>query len=357
MILNIDDEANQQGRGKMDFQLKRLWVKKSKKDYQRWEKLLHHAGIRTEENVQYTVGLFDGEKLIGTGSIADNVLKCLAVCKDYTGGGAINQLVSHLMNLVFEKGETACYVYTKPAATLSFQHLGFKEIARVEELVFMEKASFGFESYLQALSQSVVEGDRIAGIVMNANPFTKGHQYLIEAAAKENDWVHVFVLSEDISVFPATDRKNLVHKGIQHLDNVSIHDTKSYLVSSATFPSYFLTENSDVTQIQAKLDATIFRDSIAPTLNIHFRYVGEEPYSEATRIYNEAMTEVFDHHIQLTILSRKETDGEVISASRVRALLAANKLKEIKPLVPQTTFDYLKTQKGKEIQLKLQDKE
>lgn len=342
----------------MDFQIKRLWVKKSKKDHQRWEKLLHQAEIRTEENVDYTVGLFDGEKLIGTGSIADNVLKCLAICKDYTGGGAINQLVSHLMNRVFEDGETACYVYTKPASTASFQHLGFKEIARVEEeLVFMEKAAFGFESYLQALSREVVEGEHIAGIVMNANPFTKGHQYLVETAAKENDWVHLFVLSEDASVFPVAVRKKLVQEGVQHLKNVSIHDTKSYLVSSATFPSYFLKESSDVTRIQAKLDATIFREAIAPTLNIRFRYVGEEPYSEATNIYNEAMAEVFDDNIQLIILPRKETAGEVISASRVRALFVEDKLDEIKPLVPQTTFDYLNSQKGREVQLKLKDKE
>ncbi|MGX7394330.1 [citrate (pro-3S)-lyase] ligase [Carnobacterium mobile] len=342
----------------MDFQIKRLWVKKSKTDHQKWEKLLHQAGIQTEENVDYTVGLFDGEKLIGTGSIADNVLKCFAVCKDYTGGGAINQLVSHLMNKVFEDGETACYVYTKPASKAAFQHLGFKEISRVEEeLVFMEKAAFGFESYLQALSQEAVEGERIAGIVMNANPFTKGHQYLVETAAKENDWVHLFVLSEDASVFPAADRKKLVKEGGKYLKNISIHDTKSYLVSSATFPSYFLKENSDVTRIQAKLDATIFREAIAPTLNIRFRYVGEEPYSEATNIYNEAMAEVFDDTIQLIILPRKATSEEVISASRVRTLFAENKLNELKALVPQTTFDYLNSQKGKEVQLKLKNKE
>lgn len=342
----------------MDFQLKRLWVKKSKKDKQKWEQLLQQAEIRTEENVQYTIGLFDEEKLIGTGSIADNVLKCIAVCKDYTGGGAINQLVSHLMNVVFENGATACYVYTKPASMASFQHLGFREIARVTgELVFMEKAAFGFKSYLQQLSQEIREGNRVASIVMNANPFTKGHQYLVETAAKENDWVHLFVLSEDASVFPAADRKRLVQEGVRHLENVSIHDTKSYLVSSATFPSYFLKEKSEVTRIQAELDATIFRDAIATTLNIQCRYVGEEPYSQATHIYNEAMTEVFDDTIQLIVLPRKEVTGEAISASKVRELLAADKLEQLKMFVPQTTFEYLNSQKGKDIQLKLQHKE
>ena len=36
---------------------------------------------------------------------------------------------------------------------------------------------------------------------MNCNPFTKGHKYLIEKASKENDVVHLFILTEDKSEF------------------------------------------------------------------------------------------------------------------------------------------------------------
>lgn len=337
----------------MDFQLKRLWVKQNKKDKQMWESLLMQSDIHSEANVEYTAGLFDGDKLIATGSISRNVLKCIAVCKDYTGGGAINKLISHLMSIVFDSGEKACYVYTKPSAKKSFAYLGFKEIAHVDDVVFMEKATFGFQHFIAQLKEKRVDGEKIAGIVMNANPFTKGHLFLVETAARENDAVHLFVLSEDASVFPAEDRLELVKKGVRHLDNVNVKSTGSYMVSSATFPSYFLKEDSNVTKIHAALDATIFKQWIAPALNINVRYVGEEPYSEATNIYNEAMKEVFKNEINLVVLPRKDECGEIISASKVRHLLSQNELDKVKAFVPETTFEYLQSDKGREIQNKL----
>lgn len=338
----------------MDFQLKRLWVKENKKDRDMWEALLLKADIHSEKNVEYTAGVFDDDKLIATGSISGNVLKCIAVCKSYTGGGAINTLISHLMSIVFDNGETACYVYTKPAAKKSFAYLGFKEIAEVEnELVFMEKATFGFDSFIENLKTQCVDGQKIASIVMNANPFTKGHLYLVETAARENDVVHLFVLSEDASIFPAKDRFELVKKGVSHLKNVYVKSTGNYMVSSATFPSYFLKEESNVTKIHATLDATIFKNWIAPALNINIRYVGEEPYSEATNIYNESMKEVFNNRIKLIILPRKDEDGEIISASKVRRMLSLNEMDKVKAFVPGTTFEYFQTEKGREIKNKL----
>ena len=73
---------------------------------------------------------------------------------------------------------------------------------------------------------------------MNANPFTKGHQYLVEQT-KESPHVYVFVLSEDKSLFSKA-RFAMVQKGVAHLPNVTVLSTEDYLVSSATFPTYFL---------------------------------------------------------------------------------------------------------------------
>ena len=73
---------------------------------------------------------------------------------------------------------------------------------------------------------------------MNANPFTKGHQYLVEKAAQESPHVYVFVLSEDKSLF---SKKHVSQwcKRVAHLPNVTVLSTEDYLVSSATFPTYF----------------------------------------------------------------------------------------------------------------------
>lgn len=48
--------------------------------------------------------------------------------------------------------------------------------------------------------------------MMNANPFTNGHRYLIQQAAAQCDWLHLFLVKEDSSRFPYEDRLDLVLK-------------------------------------------------------------------------------------------------------------------------------------------------
>ncbi|HSL87141.1 MAG TPA: [citrate (pro-3S)-lyase] ligase [Bacteroidales bacterium] len=342
----------------MNYTVQRMWTERSRSTKEEWEKLLSAAGIRSEEQIEYTVGIYDGEKLVATGSRHQNVLKCIAVCRDYTGGEVISLLVSHLMTEVFDAGFVSCYVYTKPESVMSFVYMGFQEIERVgDDLVFLEKAVHGFSEFLEKLSTKKVEAKSISGIVMNANPFTKGHQYLIETAAAQSDVLHVFVLSEDLSAFPSKVRMDLVRKGTEHLPNVMIHETGDYMVSAKTFPSYFLKEDKDVTKIQASLDAKIFKNHIAKVLGITTRFVGEEPISFATDIYNQAMKEVFGSEMELVIIKRMEFGGEVISASRVRAYLKEDRVLELKGLVPETTYEYLVSEEGRKIQEKLKSED
>lgn len=340
----------------MNYTIQRLWIASSRTQKEAWENLLHQASIRSEELVEYTVGVYDGEKLVATGSRYKNVLKCIAVCKDYTGGEVVSLLISHLMTEIFDAGFERCYVYTKPQSVQSFLYMGFEEIERVgDDLVFLEKAVWGFQAFLNELIQKKEEGEKISGIVMNANPFTLGHQYLIETASAKSDLLHVFVLSEDVSLFPAKVRKRLVEEGTRHLPNVRIHDTGDYMVSAKTFPSYFLKEDKDITEVQATLDAKIFKNHIAKALGITTRFVGEEPLSFATNIYNESMKKVFGEDLHLVILPRKEFEEEVISASRVRKYLAEDRLEELRGLVPEWTYRFLLSEEGAAIIGKLKE--
>ena len=59
------------------------------------------------------------------------------------------------------------------------------------------------------------------------------------------------------------------------MPNVFCHATGPYLISSATFPSYFLKDSDAVIRTQAELDLRIFCQ-IAQRLGIQRRYVGEE---------------------------------------------------------------------------------
>ena len=187
----------------------------------------------------------------------------------------------------------------------------------------MENKKTGFIDYLNELKKTKKgdENNKIAAIVMNANPFTLGHQYLIEKVSKENDILHLFIVSEDKSVIQFNIRKKLIMEGTKHLNNIIYHDSGPYIISSSTFPSYFQKDEKDVIESHANLDIEIFV-KIAKVLNINVRYVGEEPTSLVTGIYNQLMIKkLLENGIKCIVIPRKmNNDGNnIISASKKRS--------------------------------------
>lgn len=188
---------------------------------------------------------------------------------------------------------------------------------------------------------SNAEGE-IGAIVMNCNPFTLGHRYLIETAAALVKHLVVFVVEENKSYFDIKDRFFLVKEGCKDLENVSVVLSGKFIISSTTFPEYFCKDTLGDTYIDSSADLSLFGEYIAPYLGITRRFVGEEPFDLVTRQYNEMMKEVLeDYGVRVTEIPRKEMQGSAISASRVRKLLEINNLQKIKQLVPEVTFDYL----------------
>lgn len=324
----------------------KIYPKFIEKDKNDVETLLNQEGIRFEENVETTFGKYENDKLIATASNYKNIIKCVAIDPSYKGGSVFNEMMTALLNEINQNGYDDTFVYTKPIYEKSFVSIGLKEIERVgNDLIFMQKTREGFTSYLEKLRKTKVDGESIGAVVLNANPFTLGHQYLVDYGAKHSTYLHIFVVSEDASYFSAKDRYKMVELGVKNYDNVIIHPTESYLVSSATFPSYFIDEEKSVTKIHASLDARIFKYHIGKALEIDQRFVGTEPNDEATKIYNETMREIFEsepNKIDFVEIPRKELNGEVISASRVRSLIDQGKIEEIKDLVPHTTYEYIK---------------
>ncbi|MEG1870834.1 MAG: [citrate (pro-3S)-lyase] ligase [Peptostreptococcaceae bacterium] len=309
------------------------------------ELFLNNEGIKLDKNLEYTLGIFEGEKLIATGSFFKNTLRCLAVNSCYQGLGLMNKVVSKLVNEQYERGHTHIFLYTKGKSAKTFEDMGFYEIDRVDDLVvFMENRKNGIADYVRGLSTNRVLGNSIAAIVVNANPFTLGHQYLIEEAAKANDILHVFVVSEDASVIPFHVRYELVKRGTEHLDNVIVHKSGDYIISSASFPSYFIKEEESAVRIHAELDLNIFTHYIVNSLGINVRYVGEEPLDEVTKIYNEVMKNSLEKQgIECKVIPRLQINGEVVSASKVRECIREDRLSCIKELVPLTTYEYFKS--------------
>ena len=312
--------------------------------------LLVENGITRDANLDYICAMVDEEnRVIATGSCFGATLRCFAVSQQHQGEGLLNEVVSHLMEYQMARGYTHLFLYTKIKSAKFFQSLGFYEIARVDgTLVFMENRRNGFPSYLSRLEKTARPG--VSGaIVMNANPFTLGHQYLVETAAGRCDTLHLFLLSEDASLVPFGVRKQLVQAGTAHLKNVVLHDSGPYIISNATFPSYFLKDDAAVIQGHAKLDLTIFV-RIARALGVTVRFVGEEPTSQVTGLYNEIMAaQLPENGIDCVILPRKETLGKAISASTVRAALQAGDWQTLSQLVPQTTLDYFRSSEAEPV--------
>lgn len=310
--------------------------------------LLRQEGIRRDGNLDYSCGIFDAdEQLIATGSCFGNTLRCLAVSGDHRGEGLLNAVISHLLEVQMQRGNSHLFLYTKPRSAGFMEDLGFREIARVEDtLVFMENRRDGFAKYCGELKANSPAGERVAGIVMHANPFTLGHLHLVERAAAENDVVHLFLLSEEAGPIPFAVRKKLVQAGVAHLPNVVLHDSGPYIISSATFPSYFLKDGDAVIRAQAALDLQVF-GTIARTLGIGRRYVGREPNSHVTALYNTVMGEALPGMgVECIEIPRLTSGGRIISASAVRQAIHDGELDAVRDFLPPASYAFFAGPEG-----------
>ena len=306
-----------------------------------WLQLLQKAGLTPDENWQQTVLVWDGEVLAAAGSRQENLLKCIAVDAAYQGEGLLATVLTELRQEAFRQGHRHLFLYTKPANEYLFRSLAFYPVAATGDVLLMEDKKEGIAQFLQTLP-SAEGGSKVGAAVMNCDPFTLGHQYLIETAAKECDRVYVFVLSEDKGRFSAADRMELVKRGTAHLPNVTVLPTGPYLISAATFPTYFLKDRDRAGQAKCLLDIEIFCKYFAPRFGITCRYVGTEPLSELTRQYNEALAESLPQRgIGLHQIDRLTKNGDPVSASAVRAALAAGDRSKMEILLPETTLNYL----------------
>lgn len=184
--------------------------------------------------------------------------------------------------------------------------------------------------------------NKIGSIVMNCNPFTYGHRYLIEQALNTVDFLIIFVVEEDRSVFTFDERFVMVCEGVADLNNVMVVPSGPFILSQTTFPEYFIkTADEDLVE-NVENDITLFAEKIAPQLNIKYRFVGEEPEDAVTNEYNLAMKRILPKNgIELVEIPRKERNGKYISASSVRKCLEDNNMAELEKLVPKSTMRVL----------------
>lgn len=343
---------------------------------QRIEAFLKRNGLRFDDMHYYAAVTDDDGEMIAGGGLKGNVIKCVAVDDAHKGEAIANTLISHLIAHANEEGHSNVMLFTKPKNRQLFESLSFRLLAEAPEAVLMETGIGGLGDTVEALKKIKEEGEvckennqeckkeektnlnittphplnpspsqplttttPLRGVVvMNCNPFTLGHRYLIEQAAKQVERLFVMVVREDCSLFAYAERKAMVEQGVAHLENVTVIDGSEYAISQATFPTYFLKRLDDAADTQMLLDLDLFRRHIAPALGTTVRFVGTEPTDRLTRRYNQLMHEVLAD-VRETV--RLEKDGNALSASRVRKAMEQGDMSTIRQLVPPTTLPYI----------------
>ena len=330
------------------------------------EMFLQTNGLRYDD-VDYYAAIVDesSDEMIAGGGLKGSVIKCVAVADGYKGEAVANVIISHLIAKANAEGCQCVKLYTKPDNRQLFESLSFRLIAESPNAILMETGVGGIEKYSEELrvkseelgvkseelgvkseelknDESVVSNARkpIGAIVMNANPFTLGHRFLVEQSSELVERLYVVVVREDCSMFSYNERKAMVSQGVRDIGNVVVVDGSDYAVSAATFPTYFLKQLSDATDTQIILDLDLYRRRIAPALGATIRFFGSEPTDSLTRRYNELMhQQLGEEHVHE--IQRKQQEGSAISASRVRKAMMEGCLWDAIQLVPPTTIPYI----------------
>lgn len=336
---------------------------------QRIEAFLKRNGLRFDDMHYYAAVTDDDGEMIAGGGLKGNVIKCVAVDDAHKGEAIANTLISHLIAHANDEGHSNVMLFTKPKNRQLFESLSFRLLAEAPEAVLMETGIGGINNTVEALKkiregktnlttspsqhhntttpqhlnpsapQPLTTTTPLRGVVvMNCNPFTLGHRYLIEQAAKQVERLFVMVVREDCSLFAYAERKAMVEQGVAHLKNVTVIDGSEYAISQATFPTYFLKRLDDAADTQMLLDLDLFRRHIAPALGATVRFVGTEPTDRLTRRYNQLMHEVL---ADVRETARLEKEGNAVSASRVRKAMEQGDMSTIRQLVPPTTLPYI----------------
>ena len=343
---------------------------------QRIEAFLKRNGLRFDDMHYYAAVTDDDGEMIAGGGLKGNVIKCVAVDDAHKGEAIANTLISHLIAHANEEGHSNVMLFTKPKNRQLFESLSFRLLAEAPEAVLMETGIGGINNMVEQLKKIKEESEKYKEynkeckeeektnlntspsqhhntttpqplttttprggvVVMNCNPFTLGHRYLIEQAAKQVERLFVMVVREDCSLFAYAERKAMVEQGVAHLENVTVIDGSEYAISQATFPTYFLKRLDDAADTQMLLDLDLFRRHIAPALGTTVRFVGTEPTDQLTRRYNQLMHEVL---ADVRETARLEKEGNAVSASRVRKAMEQGDMSTIRQLVPPTTLPYI----------------
>jgi len=297
---------------------------------------LNTQDLNFDESIDTCLVIKDNGKIIASAAKSGDVFKMIAVSCEYQSQDLVAKLVSELIQIAHSEGIFHYFIFTKLIYQIHFESLGFNHLVSYKEIGLFEMGHPQFDEYYNNIE---IIDNNTGSIVMNCNPFTLGHRYLIEEALKQVDYLIIFIVEEDKSFFDFKTRFELVKKGVSDLENVLVLPSGPYIISDVTFPTYFLKTLDNLAEYYTNIDILMFEE-IMKKLNIKKRFVGSEPTDKLTAYYNQQLTKNLKD--RLIVFKRKEVNNQVISASLVRKYLETKDFDKIRHLVNDFTFNYLK---------------
>ena len=197
-----------------------------------------------------------------------------------------------------------------------------------------------YEKYLEQFSCSSNVKTKGA-VVLNANPCTLGHLYLVREALKYVDFLYVFLVEDSTGNLPYIEREIMLKEALKYNKRVKVIRGGSIMTSEIIFPEYF-NRSSKPSKVSLVLAHRCFGQVVSKRLGVTYRFFGTEPNDPLTRALNESAGEILpEYGIKPIFVKRMSIEGKYVSAKNVRTLLDAKSFSMLARLVPISTYKRL----------------
>ena len=204
----------------------------------------------------------------------------------------------------------------------------------------------GLKQWEKQLSEDINLPEGSSLVVLNANPFTIGHRYLVDIARRRSSHVLVLVIQgkpesggkgnhENTGmVFPFRERMAMTEKGLADMAGVTILPSGPYIISRNDFPRDFLSRELGRVPAHAALDSMVICH-VCKALGIKSLFAGDEPRDEMSEIHLKALRSACaSSGLALRVAERKRLGEKYISSSMVRQDIADGNMDEAVLLAP-----------------------
>ncbi len=228
---------------------------------------------------------------------------------------------------------------------------GIRQSQFLEYLDLIGDGIKGLEEWEKSLA-AAIEGKNVdACIVMNANPLTVGHRYLVELASRRSSGLLVLVIQgspesggkgnhENTGIkFPFQVRLEMARTCLSEIPGVVVLPSGPYIISRDDYPKHFLSDEMGPASAHAVLDSMVFCH-VLNSLGIDKAFAGDEPRDELSEIHLNALRiECRDRGIALKVAERKRLGERYISSALARQAMADKDMEMLRAIVPKSVID------------------